>query len=78
MAKLRSKHRFPLREYAVAVTTKTRDGYKTRYFYGRRLKDAVAAAGKAIPNGRVFSYARFERQTVTVASKTAAGWTEHR
>lgn len=62
---MRSKHRFPIREYVVAVT----HGRKTRYFYGRHLKDALAAAGKAVPDGHPFSYARFERKSVTEAEK---------
>lgn len=67
--KVRTKHKFPLREYAIAVTT----GCKTRYFYGRHLHDAIAAAGKALPDGKVFTYARFERKSTTVAELKRGG-----
>lgn len=62
---MRSKHRFDVRQYVVAVT----HGSKTRYFYGRHLKDALAAAGKAIPDDYPFTYARFERKSITQAEK---------
>ena len=60
---MKSKHKFWPHEYVVAVTRNS----KTRFFYGVTLKDALAAAGKAVENGTVFSYARFERGKVTVA-----------
>lgn len=70
---IRSKHYFPIREYAIAVTTSTRNGVrKTRYFYGRHLKDAIKAAGKLL-KGRTFTYCRYERQSKTVAEITPAG-----
>lgn len=68
MAKVRSKHTFPIREYAIAVTF----GGKTRYFYGRHLKDALKAAGKLVL-GRVFTYCRYERKSKTVAELSADG-----
>jgi len=50
-------------------------GRKTRYFYGRHLKDAIAAAGKFLPDGKQFTYARFERKSKTVAEMANKGRT---
>lgn len=71
MGKVRSKHKFWPTEYVVAVTK----GSKTRYFYGQRRKDAIEAAGKAL-NGRVFSVARFVRESVVVAERRPNGLIE--
>lgn len=59
---MKSKHKLWPHEYVVAVTK----GNKTRYFYGAKLKDATAAAGKAL-KGAVFSYCKFTRGPVQVA-----------
>lgn len=54
----------------IFVVTITR-GSKTRFFYGEKLKDALAAANPR--NGEAFQYAKFGRAAVQQATWNGSG-----
>jgi len=61
----RSKHKFWTQEYVIAVAS----GSHTKYFYGHKLKDALASAGKKLSDGKVFSYAKFVKKGKTTVAE---------